>query len=79
MARFRFLQISIYPYLLTVIGGTGMGQQRFLSGVVYDPETPGVYFDFPFDVNLDSTSFICISKMKGRVLAVNNNFNAEGR
>ncbi|ORY43740.1 hypothetical protein BCR33DRAFT_247217 [Rhizoclosmatium globosum] len=56
----------------------GMGQYRFLAGVITDYSTWSISLSSPWDVEPDSTSTITITKMKGRILGIGNNFGSEG-
>ncbi|KAJ3062133.1 hypothetical protein HDU99_005320, partial [Rhizoclosmatium hyalinum] len=64
--------------IVMVVGGKGMGQYRFLAGVITDYNTWSISLSSPWDVEPDSTSTITITKMKGRILGIGNNFGSEG-
>jgi hypothetical protein len=71
--------LSVLPGSVVVImDGRGTGQYRFLAGVSWDPENPVVHIDHPFDVVPDNTSWLVISKHKGRLLFVENTCPVEG-
>jgi hypothetical protein len=74
---------SQYQYMIGsmvfISAGTGMGQYRFLSQATnLSDGTFAADIDYPWDVAPDNSSWIGITKMKGHVLAVGNNFACEG-
>jgi len=65
--------------VVIVTAGRGAGQVRALAGASRGDGARGaVTLDRPFDVAPDASSWLAVTKMKGRMLAAGNNFTAEG-
>lgn len=65
--------------VVIVTAGRGAGQVRALAGASRGDGARGaVTLDRPFDVAPDATSWLAVTKMKGRMIAAGNNFAAEG-
>ena len=64
--------------IVIIVGGRGTGQYRFLKSTAFDPVNAPIEIDLPWDIEPDGTSYIAVTKFKGRVLMVSNNFSSEG-